>query len=107
MAFKEFKGPPEDYKQPENLTVFQCSHIGVSGTTPVIVRQTGPECEARMGFALFGSSNMSDAEFEACGFNPFHDDFHDNYVRGMGASQDAAIAALKVELDQLSESIWI
>jgi len=91
-----------------NLTVFECSQIGLAGTTAVHVKEhDNGEFEARMGFSVFGSANMSDEQFKEVDYNPFHEKFYDNFATGKGSSQDAAIDALKAELDSIYESMWI
>ena len=91
----------------EETVIFQCSHIGVAGTTPVHVKRLNDGTfKARCGIAIMGSTNMDEAEFEACGHNPFHDEFHDNYAEGCGATEDEALAALKADMHQTADSLW-
>jgi len=85
------------------------SHIGVSGITPVVVRcsPTGREdwpmkYEARMGFCIFGRPNCE----ESIGKNPFDEDYHDNYVRGIGMTEKIALRKLKEELRDLTDMLW-
>lgn len=87
---------------------FICETPGLSGTTPVTIRhQRDPEeFEARMGVALFGATNMDEAEFEAAQFNPFHNLFRDNFCSGKGATQEEAIEALKKDMRSMHESLW-
>lgn len=90
----------------DEIQVFVDSNIGVSGTTEVHVKKTEEGYEARMGVALLGTCNMSDEDFKACGYNPFHEDFHDNYVKGLGATQELALEAMKQDLRKMSDSLW-
>jgi len=85
----------------------ECSHIGVSGTTAIVIRKTAEGYEARMGFALMGHTNMNEDGFRAAEFNPFHGEFYDNYVKGVGLTEDEAMAAMKNDLNEISESLWI
>lgn len=87
--------------------VFQCSHIGVSGTTPVHVKQLEDGTfKARVGIAVMGFTNMDESGFEACGHNPFHPEFNDNWAEGTGPTEEAAIAAMKAEMRDLADSMW-
>jgi hypothetical protein len=90
-----------------DYSYIQCEHVGLSGTTPVTLRkQPDGTIEARMGFALFGYTNMSNGRFKRAGWNPFHPEFHDNYATGKGATEDEAIAALKKDVTEIHESLW-
>ena len=81
---------------------------GLAGTTPCMIRKTEDgKVEARMGFALFGSTNMTDEQFKACDHNPFHENFRDNFVSGIGETQEEAEALMKKDLDSIYESMWI
>lgn len=89
------------------VTRIACSEIGLSGTTDCHVqKQDDGRYEARIGFAVFGQTNMSVSEFEQVDYNPFHARFYDNYSSGFGNTQDEAIANLKVEMGQTAESLW-
>ena len=91
----------------EETTIFQCSHIGVASTTPVHVRRLDDGTfKARCGIAIMGSTNMDETEFAACGHNPFHPEFRDNFAEGCGATEDDAIATLKADMYQTAESLW-
>lgn len=91
----------------EEYIYIACSTPGMAGTTPLMVKKTEDGFEARRGFALFGSTNMSDEQFKACDYNPFHEDFHDNYHRGIGETEEAAVEALKKDASDMYEHIWI
>jgi hypothetical protein len=92
----------------EHLIVHEDKNIGVSATTAVVYCQHSPESwEARQAVALLGSSNMNDEEIKACGNNPFHPDFHDNYVHGFGPTMEAALAAMQLDAAKMSESLWV
>lgn len=85
-----------------------CCTPGLAGTTPIHIKQTEDgKHEARMGFALFGSANLSEQEMKRLDYNPFHEEFYDNYASGIGDSEDAAIDALKADLESTYESMWI
>lgn len=80
---------------------------GVSATTGAALKRVGENAwEARQGFALFGSANMTDAEFEACGGDPFSPLFRDNYARGTGPTEAAAYAALVEDLRKTADGLW-
>jgi hypothetical protein len=86
-------------------TFFQCDHIGVAGTTPVVVRRHGDGTyEARVGIALMGLTNMPLNELANA--NPFDDDFYDNYANGHAATERAAIEALKRDMKSLADTLW-
>ena len=92
----------------EEMTVIhQCSHIGVAGTTPVHVkRMDDGTFKARCGIAIMGATNMDEAGFEACGHNPFHPEFYDNWAEGDGATEEEALAALKADMRQTADGLW-
>lgn len=82
-------------------------HPGMQGTTPVTLK-THPDgrIEARMGFSLFGATNMDEDGYRAAQYNPFHPEFHDNYVDGFGLTDEDAIAAMKKKFNEIYESLW-
>jgi hypothetical protein len=80
--------------------------IGLNGTTPVVVTEIDGKFEARVGIALFGSTNMTEEQMDAADRNPFSDRWMDNFCRGTGATKEEAIAALEKDFDSLYESIW-
>ena len=88
------------------VTIHVCENIGLSDLTEVHVKEEDGKITARMGFSLFGSSNMTDEQLEACDYNPFHEDFFDNFVEGEGASKEEAIAVMKVNMKKISSSLW-
>lgn len=91
----------------EESRCFCCETPGLSGTTPVTIKQSSEGFEARMGFALFGSTNMDEEGFRRAEYNPFHEDFHDNYAVGKGSTQEEeAIEALKKDVASTHESLW-
>lgn len=89
----------------EEFTVFNCSMIGVSGTTKVFVRKVGDHFVARVGISILGSTNMKSEELALA--NPFDDSFEDNYAEGIGPTQEAAIEDMKKDMGDISESIWL
>lgn len=91
----------------EEVIVYQCSNVGVAGITDVHIRRIGvDEYEARVGIAIMGSTNMDEAGFEACGYNPFHEKFRDNWASGTGATEAEALDALKADMRQTADSLW-
>lgn len=87
-------------------TAFFCSNIGLSGAQ-VFIAETPNGFEARQAVALFGSFQMSEAELDKIQYNPFHDDFHDNFVTGTGPTKEAAIEALNVDAKNMANSLWL
>lgn len=53
-----------------------------------------------------GPPNMSEAEFDACGHNPFHPEFHDNFATVKAATLGEAVALLSKELKNISDGLW-
>jgi len=88
------------------MQLFICHNVGIDGLTDVFVKEDEGVFTARMGFALFGNSNMSEEQLEACDYNPFHDDFYDNYVQGLGSSRDEAVDNMKKNMKGISDSLW-
>lgn len=89
----------------DEFTVFNCSTVGVAGTTKVFVRQVGESFVARVGIAILGSTNMKAADLASA--NPFDDSFQDNFAEGIGATQEAALQDLKRDMGDIAESIWL
>jgi hypothetical protein len=88
--------------------LFKCETVGVSGTTPVHVKQNEQGgFVARCGIALMGSTQLDEAGFEACGYDPFHPEFYDNWVEGFEASEAEAINNLKTNMKATANSLWI
>lgn len=91
----------------EQIVIHQCSHIGVAGTTPVHVKSLDDGTfEARCGIAIMGSTNMDEAGFKACDYNPFHPAFQDNWAAGNGATEAEALDALKKDMCATADSLW-
>ena len=90
----------------DETIIHQCSHIGVSGTTPVHVRKDGGGYIARVGIALFGATNMDEEGFKDCDHNPFHEQFYDNYAEGRGNTEAEAIDAMRADMKDLANSLW-
>lgn len=91
-----------------DYNIQMCSNIGVSGTTECYVKSTAAGVyEARMGFSLIGHTNMTQEQFNACDCNPFHDEFHDNFAKGVGSSEEEAIASLKKDLKDIADRLWM
>lgn len=93
------------------MTAFVTDSVGISGTTKVYVRKhpfkaTPMTFEARVGFAVMGTANMTDEEFKACDYNPFHSKFNDNYAIGWGATEKEAIEELRKELNEMSDGLF-
>lgn len=86
--------------------IYECSSIGVAGTTPVHLRKTETGYIARCGIAIMGTTNMDEAGFIACGHDPFHPEFYDNWAEGTGETKDAAIAMLKNDTSKTADSLW-
>ena len=92
----------------EEKIIYQCSNIGIAGTTPVhVIRHENGTFEARCGFALMGATNMSEDEFAACDHNPFHEKFYDNYSTGKGNDEAEALAKLKSNMKATADSLWV
>lgn len=85
-------------------TVYECSHIGVAGTTKTFIKRTGERYVARVGIAIMGSTNMPSDELETA--NPFDDSFCDNFAEGIGNTGQEAIAALKKDMQQTANTLW-
>lgn len=91
----------------EEIIIHQCSHVGVSGTTPVHIKKHNDEkFEARCGIALIGTMNMTPEQYDACDHNPFHEKFNDNFCRGEGKTEAEAIENLKIDMHMLSNALW-
>ncbi len=90
-----------------NYNMFPCSTIGCAGTTQVVIRKEKDDTfTARMGVALFGSTNMDDKGFEEAQYNPFHEKFYDNYVEGKGKTLEESIEAMKKDQKETSDALF-
>lgn len=89
------------------ISCFICETPGLSGTTPVTIKQSSEGFEARMGVAIFGETNLDEDGMRAAQYNPFHELFHDNFCSGKGETQQEAIEALKKDVKDMHESLWI
>ena len=72
----------------------------------IFIRKVGSEYEARQAIAIFGDFQMSLKSLENIDYNPYHDDFHDNFVSGKGLTEEAALKAMKKDSDNMYESLW-
>ncbi len=90
----------------DEIHIHQCSHIGVSGTTPVHTRKIGDAWEARCGIAIMGATNMDEHEYARCNNNPFHEEFFDNFAEGKGKTEQEALDALKADMNSMAEGLW-
>ncbi len=111
-----------DTRWQDSIQIDKCTHaLGASGFTRVVILELtdkerttrlkhGDQCrsryEARMGFALFGQTNMDDDALRDCEANPFHPEFYDNYVTGHGNTHEEAMTAMASELEEISQSLF-
>lgn len=72
-----------------------------------VKRHDDGKFEARCGFSLMGATNMSEDDFSACNYDPFHDKFFDNYAVGKGDSEEQSIAQLKADMKATVDSLWV
>lgn len=86
-------------------TMFTCSNMGLSGAQ-IFVNETSDGFEARQAVAIFGSYQMPEDELDKIQYNPFHNDFNDNYVSGCGSTKEAAIEALRADAKSMADSLW-
>jgi hypothetical protein len=89
------------------VSAFTDSCMGVSTTTEThTMKLPDGRIEARVGFAVLGPPNMSEEQFEKCGHNPFHPDFHDNYASAKAPTLEEALKALSADLKNISDGLW-
>jgi hypothetical protein len=97
-------------------SVYQCSHVGVAGTTRVHVRRrqkAGPTkegrplvrdiFEARVGIALMGTTANPETNEDS---DPFSMRFRDNFARGYGTTEEEALEALKADMHNIADGLW-
>ncbi len=89
----------------EQLTMVTCSNIGLSGAQ-VYIEEVDNQFEARQAVAIFGSYQMKESDLEEINYNPFHNNFYDNFVSGTGKTKEDAIAALKADAESMCDSLW-
>lgn len=81
--------------------------MGVSTTTATFVmRLPDGRYEARVGFAIMGPPQMSEAEFARCDHNPFHPLFRDNYAVAHADAAEKAAQLLGKELASISDGLF-
>ncbi len=90
----------------EDIQVFQCSHIGVSGTTNVHVKHWPNKFEARCGIAIMGLCHMDSDLYTGNRTDPFSSEFYDNYASGEGKTKEEAIEALKRDMENIANAMW-
>jgi len=83
-----------------------CQDKGLAATTSLLFHETGEQVVARMGVAICGTTQMGIADYQRCEFNPFHPEFADNYIEGIGGTKKGAIEDLLGNLKVLCESLW-
>lgn len=89
-----------------HVTIHQCSHIGVAGTTAVHVKRLeSGKYEARVGIAIMGYTNMSWDDLKDA--NPFNDSFQDNFAVGIGDTEEAALSDLKSDMAKTADTLWL
>lgn len=92
----------------EEIKIYKCDHIGVAGTTAVHVKKLPDgKFEARCGIAMMGNTNMDEAGFKACNYDPFHQNFNDNICVGFGATESDSLEALKKDMRSMADSLWL
>jgi hypothetical protein len=88
-----------------------CQHVGISGTTKVVVHhvQSGDPAkdipdvfEARVGIAIMGDCNSETTEDS----DPFSSRFRDNFARGFGLTEEQAIRALKADMNRTADGLF-
>lgn len=87
------------------FTVYACSNMGLSGGK-VFIQKSESGYEARQAISIFGSYQMREADLEAIEYNPFHPNFNDNFVRGIGDTEELALKAMKQDSQEISDSLW-
>lgn len=91
----------------EEITLYKCTNIGVAGTTDVHVKKLPDgKFEARCGVAIMGATNMDEAGFKACNYDPFHSEFYDNTAFGIGTTEAEALDALRADMSSIAVSLW-
>lgn len=88
-----------------NATAFMCSGLGIDGTTRVFVKEVTEGFEARVGVAIMGSTNRPTEDLRTA--NPFDEDFQDNYAVGKGSTRQEAIEALKRDIKEMSQTLFL
>ena len=90
----------------ESVMVNTCSNIGLSGAQ-IHTMKTDKGFEVRQAVAFFGSFQMEMTDLEAIDFNPFHEDFHDNYISGVGETLEEALEELAADAKAMTNSLWL
>ncbi len=89
------------------INAFCDTCMGVHTTTEThVMRLPDGQVEARVGFAVMGPPQMSDAEFERCRSNPFHPEFYDNFASAKAATLEEVLKKLAADLKGISDSLF-
>ena len=79
-----------------------CEHIGVSGLSTPWIRPIIDGYEARVGVALLGMVQDPNNEID----NPFDPEYPENFCKGIGMTEEAALRALKADMLSMSQSLF-
>jgi len=91
----------------EPYSMFVTRSVGIAGAQPYIKKLPDGKFEARMAVAILGGFNMKDADLERIKYNPFHADFNDNFVSGIGDTEEEAVKAMNQDASDMADSLWI
>lgn len=90
----------------QSCTAIVTSDVGVSGAKTYTQTHPDGTVEARMAIAIFGNFNMPEEELAKIDYNPFHPDFNDNYAKGVGSTEQEAIAEMRKDVSDIADSLW-
>ena len=97
----------EDFIKLGDTYAFVTRSVGVAGAQPYIKKTADGKFEARMAVAILGDFNMKHEDLERIKYNPFHADFNDNFVTGIGDTEEEAVKAMNKDAADMSDSLWI
>lgn len=63
--------------------------------------------EAKMGIEFMSSDDGVEERLKACNHDPFHENFKENYVNGVGNTREEAISELRKDMQSLENHMWM
>lgn len=106
---KDYRYPTLEWSVDGKMAAFECSHVGVAGTTPVFTKRTATgrtdfpyKYVMRMGISICGCSCDPDCYKKS----PFDIDWFDNFIEAKGYTLEAVQRVFARKVQELSASLF-